>query len=61
MEKYIPFDKLSKKAKKESAKARRGSWGSINPVTRKSGNPKAYNRKQARREKHFHDGPASFP
>lgn len=49
MEKFIPNEKLSKKKRQELAAARRGSWGALNPVTRKPENPKAYNRKKARK------------
>lgn len=45
----IPYEKLSKKQKQALAKARRGSWGAISPVTRRPENPKAYNRKKAQR------------
>ena len=47
MEKFIPFEKLSKKKKKELNAQKRGTWGSFDPVTRKPINPKAYNRKTA--------------
>ena len=47
MEKFIPFEKLSKKKQRELNKAKRGTWGSFDPVTRKPINPKAYNRKTA--------------
>lgn len=50
MEKFIPYEKLSKKKKKELNAARRGTWD-INPVTRRPANPKAYNRKTARKWK----------
>ena len=46
MEKFIPYEKLSKKKKRELDAARRTVW-KINPVTRKPENPKAYNRKKA--------------
>ncbi len=49
MEKFVPYEKLSKKRQREENAKRRGSWGGINPVTRRPDNPKAYNRKQARR------------
>lgn len=49
MEKFIPYEKLSKKKQRKLAAKRRGSWGALNPVTRKSENPKAYNRKKARK------------
>jgi len=48
MEKFIPYEKLSKKKKRELNSSRRGSWGVLNPVTRKSDHPKAYNRRKAR-------------
>jgi len=48
MEKFVPYEKLSKKEKKKLNEARRGSWQGVNPVTRRSENPKAYNRSKAR-------------
>lgn len=51
MEKFIPYEKLSKKKQRELNAKKRGNWGSFNPVTRKPANPKAYNRKAARRWK----------
>ena len=47
MEKFVPYEKLSKKKKRELDTKRRGSWYGVNPVTRKSENPKAYNRRKA--------------
>ena len=47
MEKFIPYEKLSKKKQRELNAARRTTWA-LNPVTRKPANPKAYNRKTAR-------------
>ena len=47
MEKFIPYEKLSKKEKRRLDAARRGSWGGLNPVTRKPMNPKAYKRDKA--------------
>lgn len=46
MEKFIPYEKLSKKEQQKINKARRGTWGELNPVTRKPQNSKAYNRKR---------------
>lgn len=48
MEKFVPYQKLSKKKKRELDKARRGSWYGINPVTRKPENSRAYNRRKTR-------------
>ncbi len=47
MERFIPYEKLSKKKKRELDLKRRGGWGGLNPVTRKPANPKAYDRKKA--------------
>jgi hypothetical protein len=50
MDRFISKEKLSKKAKRELAKAQRQTWGGINPVTRKPQNPKAYVREKPRYE-----------
>ena len=47
MEKFVPYEKLSKKKKRELDAKRRGSWYGVNPVTRKPENSRAYNRKKA--------------
>ena len=49
MEKFVPFEKLSKKEKRKQNRARRNGWGALSPVTRKPLNPKAYNRRKAQR------------
>ncbi|MDO4581792.1 MAG: hypothetical protein Q4B96_04315 [Bacillota bacterium] len=51
-----PFVKLPKKKQRELNHSKRGSWGGLNPVTRKPQNPKAYDRKKARQWKE--DDPA---
>lgn len=48
MEKYIPYQKLSKKQQKALNSEQRRNWGSLSPVTRRAENPKVYNRKKAR-------------
>ena len=48
MEKFIPYEKLSKKEKRKLDQAKRQTWGQLNPVTRKPENSKAYNRNKAR-------------
>lgn len=48
MEKIILYEKLSKKEKRKLDSARRGTWGQINPVTRKPQSSKAYNRSKTR-------------
>ena len=57
MEKYIPYEKLSKKEKRRLDSQRRTTWGCVNPVTRKPGNSKAYNRNKARNWKRDYHEP----
>ena len=47
MEKFIPYEKLSKKEKRKVDLAKRQTWGELNPVTRKPASSKAYNRRRA--------------
>ena len=49
MEKFIPYEKLSKKEKRRRDAMQRGTSGVLNTVKRKSPNPKAYNRKKTRK------------
>ena len=49
MEKFIPYEKLSKKEQRELNARKRKTWGNVNPVTRRTENPKAYNRQKARK------------
>ena len=58
MAKFIPKAKMSKKARKELAKQNRVTW-EMNPVTRKTENKKAYNRKKNSRER-FDEPPGVF-
>lgn len=44
MEKFVPYEKLSKKAQKEIDAKQRGSWGNVKPVSRREENGKAYKR-----------------
>lgn len=48
MEKFIPYEKLSKKKKRELDLKKRKTWA-ISPVTRRPKNPKAYDRNKARK------------
>lgn len=49
MEKFIPYEKLSKKEKRRVDSSRRQTWGEMNPVTRKPENSAAYNRNKENR------------
>jgi hypothetical protein len=61
MEKFIPFEKLSKKEKRKQNRLKRSTWGPLSPVTRRSANPKAYNRKKAQRPDDGDAVPLDFP
>jgi len=56
---FVPLEKRSKREQREYHAKQRGSWGEINPVTRKSPNPKAYNRKKSR-QWYEHEPQAGF-
>ena len=62
MEKFIPYEKLSKKQRRERDKKHRVTWG-FSPVTRNAQNPKAYNRQKARKwnRDDFPTVPSAFP
>jgi hypothetical protein len=47
MKKHIPYEKLSKKQRREVDLMYRSTWGSLNPVTRKPQNSRAYNRRKS--------------
>ncbi|HOU11463.1 MAG TPA: hypothetical protein PL044_12345 [Clostridiales bacterium] len=46
MPRYVPYDKMSKRKKREMNNRRRRTWKGLSPVTRKPPNPRAYNRKK---------------
>ena len=60
MEKFIPYEKLSKKEKRKLDLAKRQTWGELNPVTRKPENTRAYSRKRTQDWKKELPNPASF-
>lgn len=60
MEKFIPYEKLSKKEKRKLDAMRRGSWGDVNPVSRKVESKKAYHRKRTQDWKKELPDPVSF-
>ena len=60
MEKFVPFEKLSKKEQKRLSALKRRDWNGLNPVTRKSENPKAYNRIRHRTDFDFDSVPFFF-
>jgi len=48
MKKFVPLSKQSKQKQKQYHAIKRGSWGALNPVTRKPANPKAYTKAMRR-------------
>lgn len=55
MKQMIPYEKLSKKQKRQIDRMGRGDWGAISPVTRTVESKKKYNRKRAQSWKRDHD------
>ena len=53
MEKFIPYEKMSKKERRKLDRSRRQTWGCLSPVTRKPENSRAYNRQKANRQSSF--------
>ncbi|MDR3209984.1 MAG: hypothetical protein LBT36_05110 [Oscillospiraceae bacterium] len=51
MEKFVPYEKLSKRKRQQLDKQRRRVWGAMNPVTRRPQNPRAYDRGKTRQWK----------
>lgn len=46
MEKYISYEKMSKKQQKLVNASKRGSWGNVKPITKVKASAKVYNRKK---------------
>ena len=55
LRKFTPYAKMSKKKKREQDASRRKTWGTLNPVTRRTKSPKTYDRAKFKRQK-FGDG-----
>lgn len=51
MKKFVPYEKMSKKHQREQDALRRGSWGTMSPVTRRPENSRAYDRRKAQQWK----------
>lgn len=51
MDKYIPYEKLSKKEKRKLDSKKRNTWGALNPITRKPENSRAYNRSDMKKQR----------
>ena len=49
MNRFLPREKMGKREKRALDKAKRTTWDGINPITRKTENKKAYNRKKSPR------------
>ena len=50
MRKYVPLEKMSKKAQREFHKQQRGSWYGISPVSKIVESKKKYDRNQIKRD-----------
>lgn len=47
---FVPYAKRSKKAKRAADALMRGTWGGLNPVTRKPKSSRAYDRQATKRQ-----------
>ena len=57
---YIPLEKQSKRKQKEFHQTQRRDWGSFSPITRKTENGKAYNRKKSKQRSLEYDRRLDF-
>ena len=46
MKKFVEYEKLSKKQKREIDKAKRATWGGVIPVTKRVESAKIYNNRE---------------
>ncbi len=60
MEKFVPYEKLSKKKRRELDRRRRSDWGEIKPVSRRIESGKIYKRKKAKREEDLDASPFCY-
>ena len=60
MEKFIPYEKLSKKKRRELDRRRRSDWGDCKPVSRKIERGKITNRKRAKPGEALDASPFSY-
>lgn len=51
-QKYIPLEKKSKREQKMYHALQRRDWGTLDPLTKKAENGKAYNRKKSKQRWH---------
>ena len=51
MEKFVPYGKMSKKAKRKFDISKRRDWNGLNPITRIAEKEKRYSRKSKHPEK----------
>ena len=47
---FVPYGKLSKKARRMIDSSRRRVWGPLDPATKRSEDPKVYNRARTKRK-----------
>lgn len=56
MEKFVPFEKMSKKEQKKINDSKRKDWNGLNPVTRVAGeDKKLYKRKPKHPDKYMYE------
>jgi hypothetical protein len=58
---FVPYNKLGKKARRKIDLSKRRTWNGVDPVTKKTGDSKAYDRKKAQKGEIFPNGPFYLP
>jgi len=48
---YVPYQKTSKRKRREIDQTKRVTWGSVSPITRKVESAKVYSRKKIQRRR----------
>jgi hypothetical protein len=57
---FVPYNKLGKKARRKIDTSKRRTWNGVDPVTRKAGDSRAYDRKKTQKGDNFPNGPFLF-
>ncbi len=50
-QKFVPYEKLSKKARKAIDRKKRSDWGNVKPATQVEANKKSYQRHEKHRKR----------
>ncbi len=60
MERFVSYEKMSKKQQKIVNASKRGSWGNVKPITKVKVSAKIYNRKKEQNSRDYSNSFWSF-